>query len=361
MQEVTKQKGPMQSRVSDKNICIHRALKGDLNFATCLIDYALTPYYGGDHRATAARIFEASSKGIDPIGYFSLKQNLFIISIGTTPAGLINVVKKRQGNYKISPIAVLPSYQNLGLGNSLTEFAEKMATADGARQMYCTVSESNLNTLRFFSSRGYIYAGKAENHYKPGLTEIMLYKPLLRTMPPSVNGLRVIPLNLEHSRRVNEFVLQHLPSQINGIDEGFVDAIFNGYGRRSTYDVHRKYKLVFVVVDDANEVEGVAVATPKKGDPIRVMPLLALNLESFGLLVDRMTSELSDFGRKLYLHIAPNSKELMILQKKGWRIDGALPDGYKEDVITLQLSYEYSTGYRSHYNRVTGLNTRSST
>ena len=68
------------------------------------------------------------NKGIDPIGYFSLRQNLFIISIGTTPAGLINIVKRCKEviwHYKIGLIAVLPSYQNLELDNSLTEFAEK--------------------------------------------------------------------------------------------------------------------------------------------------------------------------------------------------------------------------------------------
>lgn len=88
-------------RDGDPNIKIREASSEDFEFVTELMDSALGPYYGGDHRAHARRIFSNHiSGGRDNLGYFSFEQKIFIITVKDIPAGLIHLVGKRQGTYK---------------------------------------------------------------------------------------------------------------------------------------------------------------------------------------------------------------------------------------------------------------------
>ena len=71
-------------------ISIREAEASDLNFVVDLIDEALGPYYGGDHRAHAERIFQTHiSGGVDNIGHFSIEQKMFLAVVDGAPAGRI--------------------------------------------------------------------------------------------------------------------------------------------------------------------------------------------------------------------------------------------------------------------------------
>jgi hypothetical protein len=101
----------------DSKIEIRQATENDLDFVINLMDNALTPYYGGDHRAHAIRIFETHiSGGKDKIGHFSFEQRMFIIILDDIPVGMIHLVGKRQGTYKISPLIISQSYRVLSAG-----------------------------------------------------------------------------------------------------------------------------------------------------------------------------------------------------------------------------------------------------
>lgn len=56
-----------------------------------------------------------------------------------------------------------------------------------------------------------------------------------------------------------------------GVDDEWVDALYRGYARRGVGEVNAKYKLIFVAVDRDDHVLGVTGATPKKGEPIKLM------------------------------------------------------------------------------------------
>ena len=116
----------------NSNINIREAKKEDFDFVTELMHEALKPYYGGDHKAHARRIFSTHiSGGKDQIGHFSYEQKMFIITLDEVPAGMIHIVGKRQGTYKISPIIVVPEYQGkYGLGKKLLDFVENYAELD---------------------------------------------------------------------------------------------------------------------------------------------------------------------------------------------------------------------------------------
>lgn len=114
--------------------------------------------------------------------------------------------------------------------------------------------------------------------------------------------------------------------------------LFSGYSRRDTADINAKYKLIFVALDNANNVIGVAAATPKKGSPIKVMPFIATNMVAFEALLIDVPHQLVPYGHKLYIHIDPTADEIIALQQLGWKLDAAMPNAYRPGIITQQWS-----------------------
>ena len=330
----------------EPSIDIREAKEEDFSFVTELMHEALEPYYGGDHRAHAQRIFLTHiSGGEDQIGHFSSEQKMFIITVDNNPAGMIHIVGKRQGTFKISPIVVIPQYRGkIGLGKTLIEFAENYAKTNGARQMYCTVSEQNKSALQFFIRHGYTVAGQSDSHYKSGITEVMLYKLFVSSDFDEKfdrMNISVHPLKESHESQVHQLLLDTLPDHFHGIDSSWVDALFQGYKRRYSRDVNVKYKLIYVAIDRSNTVLGVAGATPKKGGrPIKIMPFIATNVPAFVALLTDVPYFLKPYGCKLYIHITPTVEETIALQRYGWKLDTVMPAAYHENRVTQQWSLD---------------------
>jgi ASC-1-like (ASCH) protein len=240
--------------------------------------------------------------------------------------------------------SLLLSYQGEGgLGTRLLEFAERYARERGARQIYCTVAEENTKALQFFVRKRYIPAGRSASHYKVGISEMMLYKLFTsdefeeRFDRPHIS---VLPCEERHEKQVRALLLEELPRSFGGIDFEWVDALFQGYRRRDSRDVNLKYELIYIAVDRSNCVFGVAGATPKKGEPIKIMPFIATTLPSFVALLTDVPFALKPYGRKLYTHISPSADETIALQQRGWKLDAAMPSAYHEDVVTQQWSLD---------------------
>lgn len=329
--------------MADYKVDIRQATENDLDFVMNLMDDALTPYYGGDHRAHARRIFSTHIKGgKDQIGHFSFEQKMFIVTLDNKQAGMIHLVGKRQGTYKISPLIISPLYQGkLGLGTILLKYLEDYAQAQGARQIYCTVAEQNNNALQFFVKKGFIVAGRSDSHYKSDITEIMLYKLLL---PPGFDEkfdrphISVLPFEPSHEKQVRKLLLKELLKTFRGINDDWITSLIEGYRRRNSKDINKKFKLIYVAIDRNDEILGVAGATPKKGEPIKIMPLVAKNLQAFIALITDIPFLIKEYGNKIYVHISPSPEETIALQQRGWSLDAALPAAYHEEITTQQWS-----------------------
>lgn len=319
---------------------------GDFEWVEGLMQDALKAYYGGDHRAHAKRIFEAHiSGGVDKLGFFSFEQKMFVAEVDGKRAGVIHLVGKRQSTYKISPLIIAPEFQGrFGLGSRLLEYAEEYVRSHQARQIYCTVAEQNLAALQFFVRKGFVKAGSSESHYKFGITETMLYKPLYATSKIiSLDQLHVSVLpfdetNLDVKNQVSKLLLERLQGSFEGITDDWVHALFDGYSRRETLDINKKYKLIYVASDSTGRIIGVAGATPKKGSPIKLMPLIATNSVAFEALLIDIPYQLVSYGHKLYIHINPTAEEVISPQRLGWKLDAAMPSAYLPGVITQQWS-----------------------
>ena len=326
-------------------INIKDAEKKDFCFIINLMKEALEPFYGGDHIAHAKRIFNTHiSGGKDNIGHFSFEQKMFILTVNDTPAGMIHLVGKRQGTYKISPIIVVADFRGRqGLGTKLLEFVENYARKKGGRQIYCTVTKENERALKFFVRNGYIIAGQSDSHYKEGITEMMLYKLFLKPdfeeKFDSMN-ISVQLMDESYESQVRDILLNNIPKHFMGIDMGWIDALFKGYKRLDTKDVNMKYKLIFTAIDREDKVLGVAGATPKKGYPIKVMPFIAKNIPAFVALLTQIPYELKTYGNKLYIHIIPSAEETLALQQRGWKLDTVMPGAYHRKLVTQQWSLD---------------------
>ena len=172
----------------------------------------------------------------------------------------------------------------------------------------------------------------------------MLYKPLYEVS--TITSLEqihvsVVPFDETHDdirEQVTKLLLEKLPLSFEGISEDWVDALFTGYSRRHTADINSKYKLIFVALSSDGTVIGTAAATPKKGSPIKIMPLIATNLVALEALLIDLPHQLVPYGHKLYIHINPEPDEVIALQRLGWKLDAALPSAYRPNVITQQWS-----------------------
>ena len=323
------------------NTIIRPAVKSDQLFISDLMDHALAPYYDGDHRAHAARILDSHLEGADRFGHFSKEQVMFILEDTGEPVAMVNIVGKRQGTWKISPLIVSPGAQGKGgHGSQLLEYVENHAREHGARQMYATVASENKGALNFFLRKGYTCAGEFESHYKPGVTEVMIYKIFFTDAEAEQfdrEHLSVMSFDEGlHGEEVTKLILEQLPQHFECVDQSWVDALFAGYARRATGEVNTKYKLIFVVTDRKGVVHGVAGVTPKKGEPIKIMPCVAKSAPAFAALITDLPQLLREYGRKLYTHLVPGVSETIILQQMGWQLAAVMPAAYHPNLCTQQ-------------------------
>lgn len=325
-------------------VIIRPAAAGDLEWVADLMTRALSPFYDGDHRAHARRIFDTHMQGgVDHVGHFSAGQHMFIAEQYGQPIGLIHIVEKKQGTAKISPLIVSPDYRgNHGIGSMLLQYAEEFARSLGARQIYCTVASPNKNALGFFLKKGFYITSTAKDHYKQGVDEHALYKELDDEPGYDAPNVSVIPFDEStHATSVRELILSQLTGVFDGVDNDWVDALFAGYARRDSIDVNAKFKIIFVAESDG-KIVGVAGATPKKGKPIKLMPLVASTEEAFEALIIDLKDLLVDYGHKLYVHLVPEPWQIACLQRHGWTLEGVFPGGYSPSSVVQQWGLNFN-------------------
>ncbi len=334
----------MTTSLVNDNIVIRPAAADDFEWVADLMVRALSPFYNGNHRAHAQRIFDTHMEGgVDHVGHFSAGQYMFIAETEGQRVGLIHVVEKKQETVKVSPLIVSPDYRGkLGIGSLLLEYAETFARDLGARQLYCTVASPNQKALGFFLRKGFRITGTAKDHYKKGVDEHMLYKQLGDEPGFESPNVSVIPFDeARHADGVRAIILADMSSDFIGVDDDWVDALFAGYRRRESGDVNAKYKIVFVA-ECEGEVVGVAGATPKKGDPIKLMPLVATSEAAFEALVIDLQGLLMEYGHKLYVHLVPEAWQVACLQRHGWELEGVFPGGYAPNSVVQQWGLNFN-------------------
>ena len=326
------------------NVVIRPAASDDFEWVADLMVRALSPFYDGDHRAHAQRIFDTHMEGgVDHVGHFSAGQYMFIAEQDGQRVGIIHVVEKKQETVKISPLIVSTDYRGkLGIGSMLLKHAEDFARNLGARQLYCTVASPNQKALQFFLRKGFRITGTAKDHYKRGVDEHMLYKQLVDEAGFDSPNVSVIPFDEDkHADGARTLILSQMSDVFRGVDDDWVDALFAGYKRKELGDVNAKFKIIFTA-ECGGEVVGIAGATPKKGQPIKLMPLVAKSEAAFEALVIDLQGLLLDYGHKLYVHLVPEPWQVACLQRHGWTLEVVFPGGYAPNSVVQQWGLNFN-------------------
>jgi len=318
-------------------IKIRKVKIGDLSVVAEMMYNALEPFYGGDHRAHAKRIVETATHGTkDKNGHFSAAQLFYVAEKNNEIIGILNFVVKHQGTLKISPLIIREDARGKGVSRLLLRKMETYAKKYCVRQIYCTVSAKNKLALGYFLARGFVRAGTAIGHYRTNIDEVLLYKITgYGDHSFEENIISVLPLAEEDKPQVRQLVISSLSLFFEGVNDKWVDSLFAGHERKDSRDPNEKYKLIWVA-KSGSRVLGVASATPKKGEPIKLMPLVAENIQAFSSLMSEISFFSLEYGHKLYTHIVPNCDEVKILQQHGWQIEAMMPEAYKRGVVTEQ-------------------------
>lgn len=184
--------------------------------------------------------------------------------------------------------------------------------------------------------------------HKIGINEIMLYKLFVREEVLATLdelSISVVPFDeAKHAGTVRDLILSILPKVFDGVDDAWVDSLFSGWRRRESLDINQKFKLIYVATE-GGRVVGVAGATPKKGEPIKIMPLVAEYPAAFMALLSDIPQYLREYGHKLYVHLVPSVEQVIILQRLGWSLDCMLPAAYHDEYTTQQWGFSFGENY----------------
>jgi ASC-1-like (ASCH) protein/GNAT superfamily N-acetyltransferase len=319
-----------------------RATEADAAYIVDAFAHALAPYYGGDHIAHADRLIRTHlGGGSDPRGLLSTRQLLLILWAGGVRRGVLNLVFKQQGTCKISPLILHPAgHRAMGLGATLLQAAVGEAVNAGARQMYCTVTERNTDALQFFLQFGFVVCGRSDGQYKDGETEVLLRRPLpgAAGSPESVISVTEVVTTAEW-HEVRCLLLSRLRHLVDGVHAGWLDSlrrgseVVPGAGPRPASGA---VAWVYCARDRAGRCRGAAIINSKKGRSLKVMPIVAVDLDAFRALAIDLSALLADKGRKAYLHHSPGPGETAVLQESGWHLEAEIPGAYIDDVVTQQ-------------------------
>jgi ASC-1-like (ASCH) protein len=321
---------------------VRPATEDDTPYVLEAFERALSPYYGGDHSAHARRIIQTHlAGGADPRGLLSARQLLLILWFRDRRKGILNLVFKRQATCKISPLILYPNDpRSRGLGAILLKAAEQQARRAGARQLYCTVAASNHLALGFFTQFGFVICGQAIEQYKEGETEVLLRRPLIddrgRLRPKDLISVFEVKSQDEWVE-ARKLLLDRSSPMIEGVDDQWIDSL-----RYGTSDVsgipraERRTSWAFAAKDRGGRFRAVALITSKKGGSLKVMPVVATDMNAFRAILVDLPALIANRGRKAYIHHAPSSDEVAALQESEWRFEAQIPGAYRRNLVTQQ-------------------------
>jgi ribosomal protein S18 acetylase RimI-like enzyme len=100
-----------------------------------------------------------------------------IIRYGDANAGVVAVRSPWLYGPYLTLLAVLPGYQNSGIGSAVLQWMEDEAKERPANLWVCA-SSFNAEALAFYERRGFGRVGDLPDLVAPGFTEVLLRKPL---------------------------------------------------------------------------------------------------------------------------------------------------------------------------------------
>lgn len=283
---------------------------------------------------TARSFIKSHHQELDPFGYFTKRKRIWKAIADGDRVGFTVATEKRGGSIKFGPTIIDPERQGQGLGALLRGGVETHYAADGYRKAYSTTNLKNLAGIFYLTKIGYQIELHLKDHYAVGKDEVVLSRLLTEAVAP-VNQNEPIAGLADYERRLFDDLAP---------DFGEIDAVFFEHVRKSIKPKMRwteqafanKTRLLFR--DEANEC--VALAVPKRGSCVKVMPFAASKRKSANRDVfEQLRRAFVGHAHKLYTFVPTRRPtKVSALEELGFRIEGFMQMPYKSGVNVYAMS-----------------------
>jgi ribosomal protein S18 acetylase RimI-like enzyme len=308
---------------------IREAVSNDKEFISNLMEITLNPFYNDDHREKATKILnDHISNSNSNFGLFTTEQKIFVLLKDEQPIGLVDLVRKKQNTFKISPIIIIESERSKGYGTKLYNFIENYVLKLSGRQIYCTVSEDSTNTIKFFSKNNFTTVGKLQDYYKNGKLEYLMCKDFSYLKSNAIIEDFNIQLitDLSSSNVTNQLKI-FFDNIIEFSDQSLIDKLSRNIGNKND---------VYVAIKKENQIIGFSVLSKKKSGVVKILPIYYLENICFFRMVNFIEHQFKGTSyKKLYIQTFSLPSEVLYLQTNGWNLESLLPNSYKSNTLSL--------------------------
>ena len=95
-----------------------------------------------------------------------IEGGLFVVETNNKIVGFTAIHEQSRGEYQLSPMVVLPSFQRQGIGSQLLKLCIKFVNSKRAKQFYLKVHDSNQNAINFYKKFGLVVTEKLPSNLK---------------------------------------------------------------------------------------------------------------------------------------------------------------------------------------------------
>lgn len=115
---------------------------------------------------TAEKLREQKTRGV----------HMYAAWVEERVVGYVQLEKKLPGIYSFQKFAVLPEYQQLGIGRALISFCRNKASVYGGRLLRLIMVDKNEKLKNFYLSNGFVMTGTKTDSEHPFLQALMEMK-----------------------------------------------------------------------------------------------------------------------------------------------------------------------------------------
>jgi GNAT superfamily N-acetyltransferase len=133
--------------------------------------YDIAPYYGELERGFASTHLPRIGTVMPSPGFSTLAKLAWAILDGDRVIGKAVCTVKRNGAWKVGPVAVMPEHRNRGHAAACLASIVRHAHSTGWSCVVATVPRGNVATQRLFARVGFCPVGELVDHYRPGSVE----------------------------------------------------------------------------------------------------------------------------------------------------------------------------------------------
>ncbi|MEI8067510.1 MAG: GNAT family N-acetyltransferase [Candidatus Shapirobacteria bacterium] len=285
----------------------------------------------------------------DKAGFFTKNKFMFVCEVDNEPAGMICLNCKRGGSTKIGPVIVNSEVRGQGVGSSLINVAEEIATASDTRKLYATTSHLNGHINHLFEKAGYKIEAEFPDQYKKGSIELIWGKHLTNLI--EVNGkvqsvlnknevIGDLKIDIAHNEYL-DFILK-----INEVYQQWHDDLGNDFvqgmiaGTERELSFQNKGKIIFIAKDEDGG-KGMMTFTPKRGGPVKLYPLYGNSQAQKNMIENAKIFAKNNNNHKFYtfVHVS-DVDQIEFLESIGFSRRGVIESPYKpgHDLVPLDIN-----------------------